>query len=199
MSRSSAGNQKAREARALRRRPPTTAPRTPVTAPRTPIATPIQTISTFTTSPYDAILDLLKGEYCKLYLEATEGLTESNQINGKKVDYDKFSKLMGKSFKDVTVMEVLMIPTKWDNTNVDAELHKILIKGKLMNLFNNNKVTTAQVKAKSELVWSKSKFGATTPKYHKVFVVAPVDDATLNEVRNKEKMKHVITSETCIN
>ena len=61
-----------------------------------------------------------------------------------------------------------------------------------MNLFDDNKVMTEQVKAKSELVWSESKFGATTPKYHKVFVVAPVDDATLDEAQTKSKMKHVI-------
>ena len=104
------------------------------------------------TSPYDAILDISKGEDHKLYLEVTKVLKEAIQFNGKKVEYDKFSKLVGKSFKDVRVMEILMVPTEWDNTNTDAELQKLPKKGKSRNLFDDNKVTTEQVKAKSELV-----------------------------------------------
>ena len=70
-------------------------------------------MSTFMMSPYDTILDLSKGKDHKLYLEATKVLKEANQFNGKKSEYNKFSKLMEKSFKDVRVMKVLMIHTEW--------------------------------------------------------------------------------------
>ena len=67
--------------------------------------------------PYGAVLELSKNDDRKLYLEASKGLKEANLFTGKKTDFDQFSKLMGKSFKDVRVMETLVIPTKWDTTN----------------------------------------------------------------------------------
>ena len=80
-----------------------------------------ETIS-FQLSPYDVALDLSKNGDRKLYLEASKGLKEANLFTGKKIDFNQFSKLMGKSFKDVSVMETLVIPTKWDTTNADAAL-----------------------------------------------------------------------------
>jgi len=146
----------------------------------------------FQLSPYDAVLDLSKNEDRKLYLEATNGLKEANLFSGKKMEFDKISKLMGKAFKDVRVMEVLMIPTKWDTANADAALKRVPTEAGLLNLFKDSKVTKEQVKANSDLVWSDSKFGATTPAYFKRFDVTPTDNTTLNAARNHAKMKHVI-------
>ena len=58
----------------------------------------------------------------KIILKATKRLKEGNLFLGKKIDFDKFSRLMVKAFKDVRVMEILVIPTKWDTTNTDAAL-----------------------------------------------------------------------------
>ena len=102
----------------------------------------------FILSPYDAPLDLLKNEDLKLYLEATKGLKEGNLYFGKKTDFDKFSKLMGKAFKNVRVMEILMIPTKRDTTNTDVILQRIPIEAGILNLFEDSKVTKGQVKEK---------------------------------------------------
>ena len=75
--------------------------------------------------PYDAPLDLSKNEDRNLYLKTTKVLKEGNLFLGKKTDFDKFSKLMGKTFKDVRVMEIIIIPTKWDTTNTDIALQRI--------------------------------------------------------------------------
>ena len=99
----------------------------------------------FLLSPYDAALDLSKSDDRKLYLEAVKRLKEANHFTRKKTDFDQFSKLMGKAFKDVRVMEILAIPTKWDDTNADAALQRIPTDAGLLNLFNDNKVTKDQV------------------------------------------------------
>ena len=145
----------------------------------------------FQLSPYDAALDLSKNDDRKLYLEAIKGLKEATHFTGKKTDFDQFSKLMGKAFKDVRVMEILTIPTEWDATNADAALQRIPTDAGLLNLFDDNKVTKEQVGAKSELVWSSSDMTSTS-KYFAKFDANPTDDATLNAARNRAKMKHVI-------
>jgi len=76
----------------------------------------------FQLSPYDTVLDLSKNEDSKLHLKASKGLKEDNLFTGKKTDFDKFSKLIGKVLKDVRVMEVLVILTEWDTTNANAAL-----------------------------------------------------------------------------
>jgi len=160
-------------------------------APRRTVAAPTRTMS-FQLSPYDTVLDLSKNEDSKLHLKASKGLKEDNLFTGKKTDFDKFSKLIGKVLKDVRVMEVLVILTEWDTTNANAALQRILTEAGLLNLFEDSKVTKEQVKVKSGLVWSDSKVGATTPAYFKRFDVTPTDDAILNAVWNHAKMKHVI-------
>ena len=54
----------------------------------------------------------LNNEDRKLYLEAMKGLKENNLFSGKKSDFDKFLKLMGKAFKDARVVELLTITTE---------------------------------------------------------------------------------------
>ena len=49
-------------------------------------------------------------------------------------------------------MELLTIPTDWNINNPDAELKRLPIKAKIVNLFTDNNVMTEQVKTKSELV-----------------------------------------------
>jgi len=91
-------------------------------------------------------------------------------------------------------MEVLVIPTKWDTANADADaaLKRVPAEAGLLNLFKDSKVTKEQVKVKSDLVWSDSKFGATTLAYFDRFDVTPTDDANLDAARNHAKMEHVI-------
>ena len=145
----------------------------------------------FRLSPYDTILDLSKNDDRKMYLEAAKGLKEANLFTGEKTDFSQFSKLIGKAFRDVRVMECLLIPTKWDTTNTDTELQKLPTKEGLLNQFEYSKVTKEQVQAKSELVWSESTF-ATTSQHFTKFTLIPTNDDTLNESRNHAKMKHVI-------
>ena len=145
----------------------------------------------FLLSPYDAPLDLLKNEDCKLYLEATKGLKEGNHFSGKKTEFAQFSKLMGKAFKEVRVMETLMIPTEWDTTNTDTALQRFPTDERLLNLFDDSKVTKKQVRAKSELVWSTTDY-ATTTKYFGKLDPTITDDDSLNKARNQAKIKHVI-------
>lgn len=95
----------------------------------------------FQLSPYDAVLDLPKSEDRKLYLEAAKGLKEANLFTGKKKDYDKFSKLLGKAFKDVRVTESFQTPTEWDIANADPALQRIPTEAGLLNLFDDSKVT----------------------------------------------------------
>jgi len=47
---------------------------------------------------------------------------------------------MGKSIRDVRVIEALIIPTKWDTANVDTALKRLPIPAKTINLFFNNNV-----------------------------------------------------------
>ena len=111
---------------------------------------------------------------------------------GKKRDFHKFSKLMGNSFKDVRVMEGLLMPTDWDTTNSDDQLKKPPTKAGMIDLFKDNNVTKEQEKAKSGMVWASTTFGVNTPKYFKRFGTLPTEDPTLNAKRNRMKMKHVI-------
>ena len=99
---------------------------------------------------------------------------------------------MGKAFKYARVMEILIIPTEMDTTNTDVALKRIPIETGLLNLLEDSKVTKDQVKTKSKLVWSDSKFGTTTPAYFGKFDIVHTDDTTLNGAKTYAKINHVI-------
>ena len=48
-------------------------------------------------------------------------MEKEDKFDGKKENFDKFQKLMGKSFKEFRCMEALTIPTKWDSNNAVNE------------------------------------------------------------------------------
>ena len=153
-----------------------------------PNAVPIMT--TFKTNPYDRLLDLDKASDLKLYNKAVEGLDKEDKFDGKKANFDKFQKLIGKSFRDVKVMEALLIPTKWDVNNADPEAKKLVLME--VDAFKTNKVTKEQVAVKSELVWATTTHGVNTPQYFKQLAIAPTNDAELTKARNMMQMKHII-------
>ena len=146
----------------------------------------------FITNPYDATLDLTNREDRKLFQEGSKGLKEDDKFAGKKVKYNTFAKLMGKSFEDVKVMSTLTIPTVWDEKNADVALQRLPTEAGLIDMFKNNSVSKEQVRRKSELVWANTTFGADTMHYHARFETTPVDTPTLNAARNKDKLKHVM-------
>ena len=78
-------------------------------------------MTTFITNPYEKVLDLNDSSDLKLYKEAVKGLEKEDKFDGKKENFDKFQKLMGKSFKEFRCMEALTIPTKWDSNNAVNE------------------------------------------------------------------------------
>ena len=153
-----------------------------------PNAVPIMT--TFKTNPYDRLLDLDKASDLKLYNKAVEGLEKEDKFDGKKANFDKFQKLIGKSFRDVKVMEALLIPTKWDVNNADPEAKKLVLME--VDAFKTNKVTEEQVAVKSELVWATTTHGANTPRYFKQLAIVPTNNAELTMARNMMQMKHII-------
>ena len=151
-------------------------------------------MTTFVLNPYNTTLDLSRLDKRKLYTEVIKGLKEGNHFTGKKSEYDTFSKLMDKSFRDVQVMESPTILTVWDAINADNALKRIPSKAEVANIFTDNIIRKEQVKAKSELVWTEITFGANTPKCFKTLANLPVDDATLESERNRAKMKYIITA-----
>ena len=146
----------------------------------------------FVLNLYDNLLDLTNRDNRKLFQDACRCLKGEDKFSGKKADYNNFVKLISKSFEDMRLMEALLIPTKWDTGNADDALKRVPTEACMVNLFKVHSVTKEQVKAKSELVWVDTAFGADTPKYFARFGTAPVDTVTLEVERNKVRMKHVI-------
>ena len=148
------------------------------------------TMTTFITNPYEKVLDLNDPSDLKLYKEAVKGLEKEDKFDGKKENFDKFQKLMGKSFKEFRCMEALTIPTKWDSNNAVNENKRMVLVEE--DLFGTSKISKEDVKRKAELVWATTDHGTDTPRYFKSFDSVPTDDASLNKERNRMRMKHVI-------
>ena len=62
-------------------------------------------------------------------------MKEDDKFAGKKVKYNTFAKLMGKSFEDVRVMLTLTIPTVWDALNADVALQRLPTEAGLIDMF----------------------------------------------------------------
>ena len=146
----------------------------------------------FVLNPYENLLDLTNRDDRKLFQGTCKVLKEEDKFSGRKAEYNNVVKLIGKSFGDVRLMEVLLIPIKWYTNNANDALKRVPTEAGMVNSFKVYSVTKAQVKAKSELVWIDTTFGADTPKYFARFGTAPVDTATLDVEQNKLRMKHVI-------
>ena len=90
--------------------------------------------------------------------------------------YSVFMKLMCKVFKTFQLMDILKVPTEWEVTKPANS-----IKDQIVDLFQCNAVTTEQVKAKADLIWSQSDL-ANTENFFQIFATPPADDAALDKV-----------------
>ena len=141
-------------------------------------------------NPYDAVLDLRNKDDRKLFLDASKGLAESNLYDGSESKYSDFVKDMEKPFNDVRVMEVLKVPTKWDNDAATVEGKRVVTE--TMNIFDRYGVKQECVKTYVDLFWANTTFGVNTPKYHKQYTACPTDTAELTTERDKSKIKSII-------
>ena len=98
-------------------------------------------------------------------------------------------KLMGKAFKTFRLMDILKVSTEWESTKPANP-----VKDKIVDLFQSNAVTTNQVKAQADLIWSHSDL-VNTDHFFKIFATLPADDAGLNNARNVTKFKHAMALE----
>ena len=128
----------------------------------------------------------------KTFLQDCKGLEDDDKFSGKKAEYNDFAKLIGKSFEDVRLMQTLLIPTIWDTANEDVGLQRLPTEAGIVDPFKVHNVTKVQVRAKLELVWVDTKFGANKPEYFAIFYTTPTDDGTLNATRNKVRLTYVI-------
>ena len=102
-------------------------------------------------------------------------MEKEDKFDGKKENFDKFQKLMGKSFKEFRCMEALTIPTKWDLNNAVNENKRMVLAEE--DLFDANKISKEGVKRKAGLVWAKTTHGINNPQYFKSFDSVPADDS----------------------
>ena len=70
-------------------------------------------------------------------------------------------------------------------------IKRVRIEGRF-NIFESNKATKEDIEARCDLVWADTDFGADTLKYFKDFYSVPTDKKSLDELRNKQKQKHVM-------
>ena len=89
-------------------------------------------------------------------------------------------------------MEAFEICTEWDTKASDAAAKRIPTTEGTIDIFTSNRATSEQIQAHCDLVWSTSTFGADTPKHCSKFGTAPIDDQTLEGLRNGRQLKHVM-------
>lgn len=76
------------------------------------------------------------------------------------------------------------IPIEWVAGGT-ATARRVPTQEGMIDIFNSNLCMKNQLTAYCDLVWS-------TPKYFDIFDTAPSNNAELNELRNKRKLKHVM-------
>ena len=108
------------------------------------------------------------------------------RYDGTKEKYSVLMKLMGKAFKTFRLMDILKVPTEWESTKPANP-----VKDQIVDLFQSNAVTTNQVKAQADLIWSHSDL-VNIDHFFKIFATPPADDAALNNARNVTKFKHAM-------
>ena len=147
---------------------------------------------TFLLNPYDADLDLSDKEDRKLFTEGCKGVSEKDIFDGRKQNYSNFVKLIEGNLNSKRTMSALKISTKWEaGSGADAAKRTPLSEGDI-DLFKSNEVKKEELEEYVALVWSDSDFGGNTPKYFREFGTAPIDTASLNKLRNIQKLKHVM-------
>ena len=134
---------------------------------------------TFLLNPYDKELDLGTKEGLQLYGATKKGLEKEVRYDGTKEKYSVFMKLMGKAFKTFRLMDILKVQTEWEATKLANP-----VKYQIVDLFQSNAVTTKQVKAQSNLIWSQSDLD-NTENFFQNFATPPADDAVLNNARKR--------------
>ena len=137
-------------------------------------------------------LDLNDKDDWKLFQEGCKGLLEKDMFTGSKTEYGNWVKLIETDFESTRTMEALGICTTWNTTGGTAASNRVPTEHGNIDIFTSNKASKEDVIQHCELVWSDSTFGSDTPKYFKNFVKVPTDDATLNDARNLEKLKHIM-------
>ena len=141
---------------------------------------------TFLLNTYDKELDLGTEEGLQLYGAAKKGLEKEVRYDGTKKIYFVFMKLMGKAFKTFRLMDILKVQTEWEATKLANP-----VKDQIVDLFQSNTVTTKQVKAQANLIWSQSDLD-NTENFFKIFANPPADDVVLKNARNVTNFKHAI-------
>ena len=146
----------------------------------------------FCFNPYDLPLNLRDKDDHKVYLDGCKGLKDDDLFDGSKAKYNDFAKLLRKPLENVRVMETFLVPTIWDDKNVNDEAKRLVLPEMNINIFERHSAMKDQVKAYVELFWETTSHGVDTPKYHREYATAPIGDDTLNAARNTTKLKSIM-------
>ena len=142
----------------------------------------------FILNPYDQELDLTRKDHLRLYIDGCAGLKEEVKFDGRIENYPSFVKLIGKRMEEIRVKECLRIATEWETTGTNPEFP---VKDKILDLFDTNGATKAQIDHHVGLIWAETDKDHTNELPIRVNT-KPGDNAALSKVRNFLRLKHVM-------
>ena len=142
----------------------------------------------FILNPYNQELDLTKKDHLRLYIDGYAGLREGVKFNGKSENYPSFVKLIGKRMEEIRVKECLQIATEWETSGTNPEF---LVEARILNLFDTNGATKAQINHHVGLIWADTDKDQTD-KLPIMVDTKLRDNAELDKIRNFLRLKHAM-------